>query len=448
MSVTPEPPEFAIASLGQARYPSPLTLGSSRGDEKAEFASDEQRILFHDDWDSVKAYIIDQRKAPPSLELAGPRERIFFRTADVRAAIVTAGGLCPGINDVVRSIVLTLSWHYGVREIFGIRYGLRGFVAEDAPPLRLEPDVVRTIHHEGGSLLGSSRGAPPVADIVKFLDRQAISILFMVGGDGTQRGALAISQAVREAGLSVAVIGIPKTIDNDILYVDRTFGFLTAVSLARNAIDAAHAEAEGAYNGVGLVRLMGRDSGFIAAQAALASGEPNFVLIPEVPFDMDGPQGFLATLHRRVVSRRHALVVVAEGAGQQYLDSERNEKGLDASGNQKLGDIGRYLRKRMETYFSERSIPLTVRYIDPGYTIRSAPADAYDAVYCQELGQNAVHAAMAGKTEMLVGRIHSRQVHVPMAAVTAGRKRLNPEHPLWRAVLQSTGQPESMVNQD
>jgi len=438
-------PDFTIRRLGEARFPSPLPLGTAKGDGRADFTPDDQRVLYDESWRGVKI-CLDRGETPPSLEVAGPRERIYFRPNDVRAAIVTAGGLCPGINDVVRAMVLTLSWHYGVREIFGVRYGLRGFVAEDAPPLRLDPDAVKSIHHEGGSRLGSSRGAPPVAEIVRFLDRQAISLLFVVGGDGSQRALQAISTAAREGGLAIAAIGVPKTIDNDILFVDQTFGFATAVSLARQAIDAAHAEAQGAYNGVGLVRLMGREAGFITAEAALASGEANFVLLPEVRFDLEGPAGFLAQLHRRIVSRRHAVVVAAEGAGQEYLADERERRGADASGNQRLGDIGRFLRDQIEKYFRERDLPVAVRYIDPGYMIRSARADAADAVYCQQLGQNAVHAAMAGKTEMLVGRIHSRQVHVPVAAVTAGRKRLDPEHALWRAVLESTGQPERMVN--
>jgi 6-phosphofructokinase 1 len=438
--------DFTIRTLGAARYVSPLQLAQADSVGQAEFTSDQDRLLFHEDWEVVRGFI-ERSEQPPTLELAGPRERLYFRPADVRAAIVTAGGLCPGINDVVRSLVMTLSHHYGVHEIVGIRYGLRGFVSEDSPPLRMTPELVKSIHREGGSLLGSSRGTPPVAEIVKSLQRQAINVLFMVGGDGTQRAAKAIALALREAGTEIAVIGIPKTIDNDILYVDQTFGFSTAVSLARQAIDAAHAEAHGAFNGVGLVRLMGRDAGFIAAQAALASGEANFVLVPEVHFELDGPNGVLAHLHRRLMSRKHALMVVAEGAGQQYLATELPAGATDASGNAKLGDIGRLLRSHIEKYFREKELSVAVRYIDPGYTIRSAPADASDSVYCQEMGQNAVHAAMAGKTDMLVGRVRGRQVHVPIAAITGGRKNLDPSHPLWRAVLQSTGQPEHMVNQ-
>ncbi len=436
--------DFSIQTLGEPRFPSPMPLGETPGDGGADFVHEEGRILFHLD----TARLAEDLRAgePPSLERAGPRPRVHFHGPDARAAVVTSGGLCPGINDVVRSIVLTLVFHYGTREILGIRYGLRGFVDEVETPIRLTPEEVKYVHLQGGSFLASSRGAPPVEEIVRFLDRQAVELLFMIGGDGTQRAVAAITQGVQEAGLKTAVVGIPKTIDNDILYVDQTFGFSTAVYRAREAIHAAHAEAQGAYNGVGLVRLMGRDSGFIAAHAALASGEANFVLIPEVPFDLDGSQGFLAVLHRRLLARRHALVVVAEGAGQRYLAAEAEKRGRDASGNQRLGDIGRYLRGRIEDYFRQRDLAVTVKYIDPGYVIRSAPANASDATYCQRLGQNAVHAAMAGRTGMMVGRIHGEQVHVPVREVTRDRKRLHPEHPLWRAVLQGTGQPLQMTN--
>lgn len=440
-----DPGNFSVRRLGDPTYTSPLALGTAPGDGRADFVSESQRVVLEVDEAELKA-VFESGREPASLEAAGPRQKLFFRPNDVRAAVVTSGGLCPGINDVVRSIVMTLSYHYGVRSITGIRYGLRGFVAEDAPPVELRPDDVKSIHLQGGTLLGSSRGAPEIEQIARYIDRNAISVLFMIGGDGTQKAVQAISRGVQEAGLQVAVIGIPKTIDNDILFVDETFGFSTAVSLAREALHAAHAEAYGAYNGVGLVRLMGRESGFITAEASLASEEANFVLIPEVPFDLEGPQGFLSHLHRRLVARRHALVAVAEGAGQRYLEEECASRGVDASGNKRLGDIGRYLRGKIEAYFADRDMPVTVKYIDPGYTIRSAPANATDSTYCQRLGQNAVHAAMTGRTEMMVGRVHNHQVHVPIELVTTGRRRLNPEHPLWRAVLQSTGQPPQMVN--
>jgi 6-phosphofructokinase 1 len=442
--MTRDIPDFTIPTLGTPKFRSPMTLSEKPGDQLVDFVNDDERLLFDIRCRNVIG-TIQADEEPAAVEMAGPRNQLYFRPNDVRAAIVTAGGLSPGINDVVRSVVLTLNWQYGVHEILGIRYGLRGFVSDDAPPLKLTPSMVRGIHKEGGTYLGSSRGAPGMSDIVSFLDRQAVSMLFMIGGDGTMKAALAIANEIRERGLKIAVVGIPKTIDNDILYVEQTFGMITAVSLAQRAVEAAHAEAEGAFNGVGLVRLMGRESGFIAAQAALASGEANFVLIPEVPFEIDGPNGFLTALHRRIVSRHHAVVVTAEGAGQHYLEQEVAGR-TDASGNVRLGDIGRYLRGKIEAYFGEREIPITVKYIDPSYMIRSAPANAPDAIYCQLLGQNAVHAAMAGKTEMLVSRMHNQQVHVPMHVVTTGRRKLDPEHPLWRAVLQSTGQPMQMIN--
>lgn len=435
--------DFTVRTLGPARHNSPMSLGAQPGDGLVDFVDDTRRMLHDVDLERVRASLA-AGDVPSAFEIAGPRAKIFFRPNDVRAAIVTSGGLCPGINNVVRAIVLTLNWHYGVREILGIRYGLRGFAADDIPPLRLQPETIGSIQREGGSFLGSSRGGPPVDEIAAFLDREAVSMLFMVGGDGTMSAALAIHEAALKRGLGVSIVGIPKTIDNDIPYVDATFGMITAVSLARDAVDAAHAEARGAFNGIGLVRLMGRESGFIAAQAALASGEANFVLIPEVPFDCDGPDGFLSCLHRRVVTRRHAVVVVAEGAGQRFL-GDAEARGKDASGNTKLGDIGRFLKERIQTYFKERSIPLTLKYIDPSYMIRSAQANASDAIYCQQLGQNAVHAAMAGKTEVMVGRVHGLQVHVPISAVAGRRRTLDPEHPLWRTVLQSTGQPARMV---
>lgn len=436
--------DFTVRTLGPTRQHSPMSLGTTSGDGLIDFVDEERRVLYDLDLESTRATIAGGA-VPSSFEIAGPRSEIFFRPNDVRAAVVTSGGLCPGINNVVRAVVLTLNWHYGVREIIGIRYGLRGFASDDVPPVRLRAEDVRGVHREGGSFLGSSRGGPPVDEIAAFLDREAVSMLFMVGGDGTMKAALAIAEAAQKRNLSIAIVGIPKTIDNDIPYVDATFGMITAVSLAREAVDAAHAEAQGSFNGIGLVRLMGRESGFIAAQAALASGEANFVLIPEVPFDCDGANGFLACLHRRIVTRHHAVVVVAEGAGQRFLGAPEN-RGQDASGNVKLGDIGRYLRDRINVYFKERTVPCTLKYIDPSYMIRAAQANASDAIYCQQLGQNAVHAAMAGKTEVMVGRVHGLQVHVPIRVVAGQRRTLDPEHPLWRTVLQSTGQPSQMVN--
>ncbi len=437
--------DFSVPSLGPRRHPSPMLAGFRTGSPETVFFTDARREVFDTDWDRIEE-LMRRGGDVPTLELAGPRRELYWSPADVRAAIVTAGGLCPGINNVVRALVLTLFWHYGVEDVIGLRYGLRGFTAEDSPPMPLTPEQVRHIHRQGGSFLGSSRGGPPVDAIIDFLARERVALLFMIGGDGAQRSVLSISRAARARGVAVSIIGIPKTIDNDILFVDRTFGFTTAVDLARDVVDAAHAEAQGAFNGIGLVRLMGRNSGFITAHAALASGEANIVLVPEVPFEMDGPRGFLACLERRIRDRRHALVVVAEGAGQQFLEKEREALGADESGNERLADIGAFLTERIRRHFQSVRVPIALKFIDPGYTIRSATAGGYDAIYCQRLAQSAVHAAMAGKTEMLVGRVHGRIVHVPSREVVKDRKRIDPDRQLWRAVLQSTGQPAKMFD--
>jgi len=379
-----------------------------------------------------------------SFEEAGPRDRLFFDPLNARAAIVTCGGLCPGLNDVIRSIVHTLTFGYGVRIIKGIQYGFTGLnPASLLPMIDLTPDVVRTIHENGGTFLGSSRGPQPVDVMVDTLYREDIRLLFAIGGDGTLRGADEIHHEVEARGMSLSVIGIPKTIDNDIGVVSRTFGFDTAVSTAVESLRAAHVEARGAINGVGIVKLMGRDAGFVTAHAALAAADANFVLVPEVPFEFDGPNGFLVALEKRLAARGHALVVVAEGAGQDFVEGDGAK---DASGNVKLGDIGIELKKRIRKYLTEREVTHSVKYIDPSYTIRSVPANPNDRIFCGFLGQHAAHAGMAGKTGLLIGSWNNRFIHVPLELAVSKRKRIDPSGIIWTSVLESTGQPSSMTN--
>ena len=381
----------------------------------------------------------------PSFEAAGPREQIFFSPQEVSCGIVTCGGLCPGLNDVIRSIVLTLNHGYGVRRILGFRYGYAGLSsASNREPLFLEPTMVEYAHLHGGTLLGSSRGPRDIAEMVDNLVRWKIGVLFAVGGDGTLRGASALAREVSERGLPISVIGVPKTIDNDLLWVERSFGFATAVDQARSVIAAAHTEAQAAWNGVGLVRLMGRHSGSIAAYATLANGDVNFCLVPEVPFTLGGKGGFLEVLEQRLLSRRHAAVVVAEGAGQELMQTKGKER-RDASGNVRLKDIGVFLRDRIREYFAEREIAMDLKYIDPSYMIRSQPANTMDSSFCLILGQHAVHAGMAGRTDMMVGFWNHSFTHVPLQLVTQGRKQLDPRGEIWQRVLDATGQPPSMV---
>ncbi len=435
---------FEIERLAPCRRPSPLHLSNKEGDNIVDYVSDDERVLFDPTVRQCQR-CRDKKVIPPSLEVAGPREQIYFEPAAVRAAILTAGGLCPGLNDVIRGIVLDLYYHYGVRDILGIRYGYRGLTAKSPDrPIRLSPEEVEHIHRQGGSVLGCSRGKQDVREMVDYIAERKINMLFAIGGDGTLRGASAISAEARRSDYELAVIGVPKTIDNDISYVERSFGFETAYAMAQVALQGAHEEARGAPNGIGLVKLMGRNSGFVAALASLACGDANFVLVPELDFDLDGERGFLKALERRMRSVGHALIVIAEGAGQKFFDP--GTLGKDASGNVKLGDIGPLLKEKIGRHFSDTGMDISIKYIDPSYIIRSAPASPTDSVFCLQLAQHAVHAAMTGRTDMIVGVWNNRFVHVPVATAISERKQLDPEGSTWLAVLEATGQPLSMKN--
>ncbi len=432
-----ETSDMQIETLGEAKILSPL-LKEDRGAIKQPFVSDQQRVLIHIAVDTVQD-LIEQGRLLPTFELAGPREKIYFDPSKLRCAVVTCGGLCPGLNDIIRSIVLELYYHYGVRNIYGIRYGLQGFIPSYGHPVMdLTPDSVSNILDMGGSILGSSRGPQEMEEIVDSLERMNIGVLFMIGGDGTLMAACKIADTIKQRKLKISVIGIPKTIDNDIHLVSRSFGFDTAVDVATRAIIGAHNEARGYPNGIGLIKLMGRHSGFIAATASLAQQDVNFVLIPEVDFDLEAPKGFLASLEKRLAQRNHAVIVVAEGAGQKFFSSNSQE--MDASGNVKLKDIGMFLKNAIIDYFKAKGIEINLKYIDPSYMIRSLPANPNDSVFCGFLGRDAVHAGMAGKTKLLIGRWNNHFVHIPMEASAGKRKQVSPRGKLWSAVLEATGQ--------
>lgn len=423
--------DTAIHSLGTARIDSPV--------KGTYFVDDSSRVLINSSLGYVEQCMADGKK-PASLEIAGPRTKIFFDPSKTKAGIVTCGGLCPGINNVIRSIVLELYYMYGVKNIYGIPYGLQGFIpAYGHPLLDLTPQAVAGIHEIGGSILGSSRGGQDIGEIVDAIERLNLNIMFFIGGDGTLKAASAVAREIIGRSYKCAVIGIPKTIDNDINYVSKTFGFDTAVKEAKKVIQCAHNEATGAPNGIGLVKLMGRDSGFIAANAALAQGDANFVLVPEIDFDLEGENGFLVSLERRLKARGHAVVVVAEGAGVKYFTV--GDAHTDASGNIKRGDIGVLLKERIQEYFKAQNKEINLKYIDPSYVIRSVGADATDSIFCGMLAQMAVHAGMSGKTDMLIGVWDNRYVHIPIALSIGERKKIDTHGPLWKSVMESTGQP-------
>jgi len=421
---------FEVTRVGEPTLPTPLKGGL--------FVEDSERILYCND-PCENAKLLTANRKIPSFWAAGPRRQIYHDPQWVRAAIVTCGGLCPGLNDVIKSIVNTLYDIYGVENIFGIPYGYRGLnPVFGLKPMELTPDVVDSIHTEGGSILGSSRGSQPIEEMVKTLDRLNINILFTFGGDGTQRGAHALVEEIRRHKLPICVVGVPKTIDNDLNFMDKTFGFETAVETASPVVSCAHNEARGYYNGIGLVKLMGRDSGFIAAHTALANSLVNFCLIPEVPFELEGEHGLLQAVERRLLKKHHAVIVVAEGAGQNLFANKDRVK--DSSGNVLHEDIGIFLRDKLKAYFKERNIEMSLKYFDPSYIIRSTPAWGGDSTFCLHLAQHAVHAAMAGMTDIVVGHWQGNFTYVPIELATMGRRKIDPHGQLWQSVLLTTRQ--------
>ncbi len=429
---------FQVENLGKASIKSPLQLSTVRGDNIFNFVDDSDKLVFDLSLDAYK-HCLKHGQEPNCLEKAGPRQQIYFDPQKTTAAIVTCGGLCPGINNVIRGVVMALHYFYGVKKVLGVPYGYEGLNPEMGHGfIELFPDNVKDIHQFGGTILGSSRGAQDVSVMVDTLVANNINMLFAIGGDGTLKGCDAIGKEIQKRGLDIAVVGIPKTIDNDIDIIDKSFGFETSFDIASPILRDAHNEAQGAYNGVSIVKLMGRDSGFIAASAALSMPVVNFVLIPELSFNLYGKYGFLESLKRRLEAKHHAVIVVAEGAGQHLFENE--EVQTDASGNVQHGDIGIFLKDKIKEYFKE-VFPVTVKYIDPSYIVRSAAANSGDSIFCSGLAYMAVHGAMAGKTKFVVGRVNNKLVYLPISMVTKKRKKVDLESEFWFAVLQSTGQP-------
>ena len=425
--------DFEISQLPTIGFRNPISMPSGMG-----FIEEASKLLYNPHLPD--AVIPKKNGTPfPAFEVAGPRQFLSFDPSQSKMAIVTCGGLCPGINTVVRALVLHSFERYGIKSILGGRYGYHGLGRQRSPFVSLTPEVVRDINDLGGTILGTSRGSPPVSEIVDCLVSEGIHILFAIGGDGTMRGLRAIEQEINRRSLHISIIGVPKTIDNDIPFVRKSFGFETAVEVACQALHAAHVEAQSFARCIGLVRLMGRHSGYIAATATLASGNVNYCLIPEVDFELDGQHGLLKTLEKKLEQTDNAVIVVAEGAGQKYFQQLHGNK--DPSGNQVLGNIGEYLKKRIHDYFVGTGSPATLKYIDPSYMIRSEVANPADQLLCSRFAQMAVHAAMAGKTGMMIGYWHGQMTHVPLRILENRTQRINEKGELWFNVLETTGQP-------
>lgn len=436
--------DFLVKSLGKGNVVSPLKQSQREDSPVYKFVEDNDRIIYDNSLEYYNNCKITG-ETPVCFEKAGPKETIFFEPAKTKVGIVTCGGICPGLNNVIRGIVNQLFYRYGISRVLGFKYGFEGFISDfNHEVVELTPEMVSDIHIAGGTILGTSRGNQDVYKIVDTMEIMNINILFCIGGDGTLRGAHAIHEEISKRKLKIAIAGIPKTIDNDIDLIQKSFGFETAFSIADDIIRNAHNEASGAYNGIAVIKLMGRDSGFIAASASLATQEVNFVLVPEISFDLYGPRGFLKVLRKRLETKHHAVVVVAEGAGQELFESAENKK--DASGNILHNDIGVFLKGKIKEEFDSKEFPYSIKYIDPSYIIRSAPANPNDSKFCTLLAQNAVHAALAGKTDFVVGYWNNEFTLLPIPMAVANRRKIDVEGELWWNVLEATGQPISMKN--
>ena len=419
-----------VKTLGECKLPSPV--------RHRKYVADGERV-FATENETFARFAETKLGHLPTFEKAGPKEKIFHDPRWTRVGIVTAGGLCPGLNTVIKGLVEILKFDYGVTNVFGIRYGYAGLNPKCGhEPLMLDADTVDTIHEAGGTILGSSRGQQPSDVMVDTLVRMNINVLFCIGGDGSLRCASDIAAEVARRGLKISVVGIPKTVDNDLMFVGRSFGFESAVAQAAEVIRNAHVEAKGTPHGIGLVKLMGRDSGFIAAAATIANPVVNFCLVPEVKFELGGPSGLLAALERRFAAgKSHAVIVVAEGAGQELLEGAEER---DASGNVLKKDIGEFLKRKITDHFKGKGLDSSVKYIDPSYMVRSCPARGTDAIRCYELARAAVHAAMAGRTDCVVGSVGDSCSLVPIALATIERQKLDTDSQAWRSVLDATGQ--------
>lgn len=423
-----------ISHLGPCAFESPLFPDSAK-ERLRSYTPETERVRYR-----VEICADNEAGEGLSFEKAGPRAKLFFSPKDTTVGIVTCGGLSPGINNVIRSLVFELLRNYGVSRALGYRYGLTGFEPGSELPIELTPEGVRDVHKLGGSVLGSSRGPVRENQIVDRLVADRVNILFCIGGDGTQTAAHRVAEEIERRGLKIGVIGIPKTIDNDVSFVYTSFGFATAVEESSYVIQRASVEARSYKNSLGIVKLMGRNAGFIAAHATLAAQEVDCVLIPELRFELEGENGLLELVHQKIRSQGSAVVVVAEGAGQHFFENLPHS--YDLSGNRHQHDIGTFLRSKFEAHFNKIKLNATLRYFDPGYSIRAVPANVADARYCDLLSRAAAHAGMAGKTDLLVGQWYNNLTHVPLSLSTSMRKHLNPDQEVWRQVLAVTGQPE------
>ena len=363
---------------------------------------------------------------------AGPRKEIAWDPIHTKVAIVTCGGLCPGLNTVIRELYITLHHKYGVKFVYGVKNGYKGFYSDNL--VRLDDDIIRDIHHKGGSILGTSRGGTDVKKIVDSIAHRGISHLYAIGGNGTQKGLFEINKEIKKRGLCVSVVGIPKTIDNDLCIIDKSFGFDTSVQEAQRAIQAAKVEIEAFNNAVGIVKVMGRNSGFIAMYSSLASKDVDCCLIPEIPFDIEYDHGVLHYIKECLHKKDKILIVVSEGAGQHYINDPVNKN---------LNDFGIWLCEVVRS-----NVPnVCIKYIDPTYTIRAITPNASDSIYCTILAQSAVHGAFCGYTNFIVGPVNGKHAYIPLQMAIHETNTVSEDDRMWFRLISANGQPSFVTSE-
>ncbi|KAI5411720.1 ATP-dependent 6-phosphofructokinase 3, variant 3 [Lathyrus oleraceus] len=387
-------------------YPDPLQ-------DNPSYAVVKQYYVNQDDTVAQQIVVHKNSSRGTLFRRAGPAQKVYFDSKEVYACIVTCGGLCPGLNTVIRELVCGLYHMYGVHKVLGIEGGYRGFYSRNTIPLT--PKIVNDIHKRGGTILKTSYGGHDTSKIVDSIQDRGINQVYILGGFGTQNEAAMIFEEIRRRGLKVAVVGIPKTIDNDIPVIDKSIGFDTAVEEAQRAINSAHVEAESAENGIGVVKLMGHCSGFIAMYATFASRDVDCCLIPESPFYLEGPGGVLEFIEKRLREQGHMVIVIAEGAGQELiLPSDKSNKNRpDAASDDLFHDVSLWLSLKIKDHFARsKKMAINLKYIVMRFT---------------------------------VGPVNGRNCYIPFHLINEGQKRVVITDRMWARLLSSTHQP-SFVN--
>jgi 6-phosphofructokinase 1 len=512
------PDALQIEDSAWAGEPNPVSERVIGADRKSD-----SRILV----DVRSSYPITQPTSGPSLcscavkgqltfAEAGPRNMLRFpghHKKLLKVGVLVSGGIAPGINAVISGIVQRHVLYHTPQitdlrvpgktprsytlQVFGFRNGFAGLLAGDDVTVLYDSDSpdeklrahLRRIANRGGSEIGTSRyddllsTADPdkrekdLDQVAENLANRHFDILYVIGGDGSMRAAHATWKRSRDNGKSLSVIGVPKTMDNDILWVWQSFGFLSAVEKAREALQQLHTEATSNPR-LCVVQLFGSDSGFVVSHAALASGVCDAALIPEVPFTMKK----LADYITERLSKRfrpgaggqspYGMIVMAETAVPQDAEDYLSDPEVDLDENEKaaiqafvskgcrvhgqtpdelrtggLKVVSRVLQKRIREMKVDDAYWADFRVFtnEPRHLLRAIPPSASDVAFGQRLGVLAVDNAMAGYTDFMISQWMTEYVLVPLDLVVLGRKRVPPNGIFWKSVVASTGQPPELV---